>query len=84
MQPLDVDSRDLFGQRIRPVVSAPNQLLAALHWECTKQYGKRIQISLTHAAETAEAEKFETSLAQPTLGHGGNHLQPTGPVLDAI
>jgi hypothetical protein len=35
VQPLDVDSLDLFGQRIRPVLSAPNQLLAALHWECS-------------------------------------------------
>ena len=69
------------GQRVGPAHGAPNQLLVALHREFAKQDGKRIQIPLTHAARTAESEELQGSLTQQTLGHGSDHFQPTGPVL---
>jgi hypothetical protein len=55
----------------------------ALHREFAKQDGKRIQIPLTYAARTAEAEKLQGSLTQQTLGQGSDHLQSTRPVLEA-
>ena len=74
-------SRNLVGQRVRPAHGAPNQLLMTVHMELAKQDGKRIQVPLTHAARTSEAKKLQRSLTQQALGHGSDHLQPTGPVL---
>ena len=38
-------------------------------------------VPLTHAARTPEAKKLQRSLTQEALGHGSDHLQPTGPAL---
>jgi hypothetical protein len=59
-------SGNLLGQRVGPAHGAPHQLLAALHREFAKQDAKRIQIPLTHAARTAEAEELQGSLTQQT------------------
>jgi hypothetical protein len=74
-------SRNLVGQRVRPAHGAPNQLLMTVHRELAKQDGKWIQVPLTHAARTSEAKKLQRPLTQEALGHGSDHLQPTGPVL---
>jgi hypothetical protein len=74
--------RNLVGQRVWPAHGAPNQLLMAVHREFAKQDGKRIQVPLTHAARTSEAKKLQGSLTKEALGHGSDHLQPTGPVFE--
>jgi hypothetical protein len=42
------------------------------------------RIPLTHAARTAESEELQGPLTQQALGHGSDHLQPTGPVLQTV